>query len=100
MCFQGRRSRRAPETPRLVAYFEPQFHHRDKCRVCVTVLVVEGFIMSSLQQRTASTLEMRLAALAAVAAGLKAQLSELEGLREQVRKAQLSAGADLSPRRS
>jgi hypothetical protein len=47
--------------------------------------------MSSLQQRIPSVAHMRLAAIAAATANLKAQLSELERLREQVRKAQLSA---------
>jgi hypothetical protein len=46
--------------------------------------------MSSRQLRIASVAEMRLAAIAAAAASLKAQLSELEWLREQVKKAQLS----------
>jgi hypothetical protein len=47
--------------------------------------------MGSLQQRTTSFIDMRLTAIAATAANLKAQLSELERLREQVRKSQLSA---------
>ncbi|MDR3489332.1 MAG: hypothetical protein P4M05_31100 [Bradyrhizobium sp.] len=47
--------------------------------------------MSSLQQRTTSVTDTRLAAIAAATANLKAQLSELERLRQQVRKAQLSA---------
>ena len=46
--------------------------------------------MSSFQQRTPVT-AMRLAAIAAATANLKAQLSELERLREQVRKTELSA---------
>jgi HAMP domain-containing protein len=41
--------------------------------------------MSSLQQRLVAVSDMRLAAIAA-AANLKIQLSELERLREQVRK--------------
>jgi hypothetical protein len=41
--------------------------------------------MSSLQQRLVAVSDMRLAAIAA-AANLKLQLSELERLREQVRK--------------
>jgi hypothetical protein len=45
--------------------------------------------MSSPHQRITSV--MRLAAIAATTASLKAQLSELERLREQVRKAQLPA---------
>jgi hypothetical protein len=52
--------------------------------------------MSSLQQRIASAIETRLSALAAIAAeaaSLKVQLSELEGLREQVRNTQRSAPA-------
>jgi HAMP domain-containing protein len=47
--------------------------------------------MRSLQQRIPSVAHMRLAAIGAATANLKAQLSELERLREQVRKAQLSA---------
>jgi hypothetical protein len=47
--------------------------------------------MSSLQQRIASVTEKRLADIAAMTAKLKARLCELEELREQVRKAQLSA---------
>jgi hypothetical protein len=47
--------------------------------------------MSFLQQRITSVAAMRLAAIAATTASLKAQLSELERLREQVGKAQLSA---------
>jgi hypothetical protein len=47
--------------------------------------------MSSLHQRITSVANMRLAAIAATTASLKAQLSELERLREQVRKAQLPA---------
>jgi hypothetical protein len=51
--------------------------------------------MSSLQQRTTSVTDMRLAAIAATTADLKAQLSELEKLREQVGKAQPSAWSGL-----
>jgi hypothetical protein len=48
--------------------------------------------MSSLQQlSTTSVTDMRLAAIAAATARLKGQLSELERLREQIRKAQLLA---------
>jgi hypothetical protein len=47
--------------------------------------------MSSLQQRTTSVIDMRLAAIAATTANLKAQLSELDKLREQVGKARPSA---------
>ena len=47
--------------------------------------------MSFLQQRIASVANMRLAAIAATTASLKAKLSELERLREQVTKAQRSA---------
>jgi hypothetical protein len=47
--------------------------------------------MSSHQRRAISLPDMRLAAIAAVTARLKAQLSERERLREQVRKAQLAA---------
>jgi hypothetical protein len=47
--------------------------------------------MSSFQQRTKPVTDMRLAAIASATANLKAQLSELEKLREQVTKAQLSA---------
>ena len=46
--------------------------------------------MSSFQQRIASATEKRLAAIATTAANLKAQFSELEKLRDQVRKAQLA----------
>ena len=42
--------------------------------------------MSSRQQRLVAVSDMRLAAIAAAAANLKIQLSELERLREQVRK--------------
>ncbi|MDR3483864.1 MAG: hypothetical protein P4M05_03015 [Bradyrhizobium sp.] len=48
--------------------------------------------MNSLQQRTASVTDMLLAAVAAATADLKAQLSELERLREQVKKAKLLSG--------
>jgi hypothetical protein len=47
--------------------------------------------MSSFQQRTTPVTAMRLAAIATATANLKARLSELEKLREQVTKAQLSA---------
>jgi hypothetical protein len=47
--------------------------------------------MIFLQQRITCVAYMRLAAIGATTASLKAQLSELERLREQVRKAQLSA---------
>jgi hypothetical protein len=47
--------------------------------------------MSSLEQRIASVAEKRLADIATTAANLKALLCELEELRDQVRKAQLSA---------
>jgi hypothetical protein len=47
--------------------------------------------MSSRQQRTPSVADMRLAAIAAATANLKAQLSELEKLREQVGEAKPSA---------
>jgi hypothetical protein len=46
--------------------------------------------MSSLEQRIASVTEKRLAVIAATAAKFKARLCELEELRDQVRKAQLS----------
>jgi hypothetical protein len=42
--------------------------------------------MSSLQQRLIAVSDMRLAAIAAAAANLKIQFSELQRLREQVRK--------------
>jgi hypothetical protein len=42
--------------------------------------------MSSPQQRLVAVSDMRLAAIAAAAANLKIQLSELQQLREQVRK--------------
>jgi len=53
--------------------------------------------MSSLQQRITSVTDVRLAAIAATTAKLKAQLSELGGLREQVRKAQMSDNTHTVP---
>jgi hypothetical protein len=47
--------------------------------------------MSSLQQRITFFTDLRLDTLASAAANLKSQLSELEKLREQVRKSQSSA---------
>jgi hypothetical protein len=47
--------------------------------------------MSSLQRRTAAFIDMRLAAITDTAANLKAQLRELNRLRDRIRKAQLSA---------
>ena len=47
--------------------------------------------MSSLQQRTAAVIDMRLAAITHTAANLKAQLCELDRLRDQIKKADLSA---------
>jgi hypothetical protein len=47
--------------------------------------------MSSLEQRIASVTEKRLAVIAATAANLKARMHQLEELRDQIRKAQLSA---------
>jgi hypothetical protein len=44
--------------------------------------------MSSLQQRSGSATEQRLAAIIATSASLKAQIGELEKLRDQVRQAQ------------
>ena len=46
--------------------------------------------MSSLQHRATSVTDMRLVSLAATTTNLKALLSELERLRQQIRKAQLS----------
>lgn len=47
--------------------------------------------MSSSQQRLASTTATRLAAITDMSANLEAQLSELNRLRDRLRKAQLSA---------
>ena len=47
--------------------------------------------MSSLQQRIAAVSDTRLAAITDTAANLKAQLCELNRLRDRVRRAQLSA---------
>ena len=47
--------------------------------------------MRSLQRRTAATIDMRLAAITDTAANLKAQLRELNRLRDRIRKAQQSA---------
>ena len=47
--------------------------------------------MSALQQRTAAVTDTRLAAITHTAANLKAQLCELNRLRDRVRRAQLSA---------
>ena len=47
--------------------------------------------MSDLQRRTAAVIETRLAAITDTAANLKAQLCELNMLRDRIRKAQLSA---------
>jgi hypothetical protein len=47
--------------------------------------------MSSFQHRTRPVSDIQLAAIAAATASLKAQLSELERLREQVRQIQPSA---------
>jgi hypothetical protein len=47
--------------------------------------------MSDLQPRTAAVIETRLAAITETAANLKAQLCELNRLRDRIRKAQLSA---------
>jgi hypothetical protein len=47
--------------------------------------------MSDLQRRTAAVIETRLAAITDTAANLKAQLCELNRLRDRIRKAQLSA---------
>jgi len=46
--------------------------------------------MSSSKQRLASSTATRLAAITDMAANLEAQLSELNRLRDQLRKAQLS----------
>jgi hypothetical protein len=50
-----------------------------------------GFQMSSLRNRLAAFTETRLSVVTDAAAKLIAQLSELNELREQVKKAQLSA---------
>ena len=47
--------------------------------------------MHSLQRRTAAVMDMRLTAITDAAANLKAQLCELNRLRDRIRKAQLSA---------
>jgi hypothetical protein len=52
--------------------------------------------MSSLEQRIASVTEKRLAVIAATAANLKARMHQLEELRDQIRKAQLSASESKS----
>jgi hypothetical protein len=51
-------------------------------------------LMSNSQQRLASATAMRLAAITDMEANLKAQLSELNRLRDQLRKAQLSVPED------
>jgi hypothetical protein len=64
----------APRLPsELVAYFEL------------------GVSMSALQRRTAVVTDTRLAAIAETRANLKAQLRELNRLRDRISKAQLSA---------
>lgn len=55
--------------------------------------------MSSSQQRLANAATTRLAAITDTAANLKAQLSELNTLRDRLRKAQLSAIADKEHRK-
>jgi hypothetical protein len=54
-------------------------------------LVPEAFDRSSSQQRLASATATRLAAITDIKASLEAQLSELNRLRDQLRKAQLLA---------
>jgi hypothetical protein len=53
------------------------------------ILVKWGFKMSSLRNRLAASTETRPSVVTGVTANLIAQLSELNELREQVRKAQL-----------
>jgi hypothetical protein len=55
--------------------------------------------MSSSKQRLASATATRLAAITDMAANLEAQLRELNRLRDQVRKAQLSARGFTNDRR-
>jgi hypothetical protein len=50
-----------------------------------------GVSMSAIQRRTAAVTDTRLTAITNTAANLKAQLSELDRLRDWIRKAQLSA---------
>ena len=47
--------------------------------------------MNALERRTAAVTDTRLAAITDTAANLKAQLCELDRLRDRIRKAQLSA---------
>jgi hypothetical protein len=47
--------------------------------------------MNALERRTAAVIDTRLAAITDIAANLKAQLCELDRLRDRIRKAQLSA---------
>jgi hypothetical protein len=54
-------------------------------------LVPEGLDRGSSQQRLAGATATRLAAITEIKAYLEAQLSELNRLRDQIRKAQLSA---------
>ena len=54
--------------------------------------------MSSIQQRLATARDTRLAFVISAAVNLKAQLCELNELRDQVRKAQLSARKSLQPK--
>jgi hypothetical protein len=49
--------------------------------------------MSSFQRRVAAVTDLRLAVIAAAADNLKSQLSELEALRDRVRKAQLASAS-------
>jgi hypothetical protein len=55
--------------------------------------------MSSSKQRLASATATRLAAITDMAANLEAQLSELNRLRDQLRKAELSARGFTNDRR-
>jgi hypothetical protein len=59
-------------------------------RLSVHFLSKLEFSMSSLRQRNTSFTDTRLATLASATADLKAQLSELQRLREQVQRAQRS----------
>jgi hypothetical protein len=56
--------------------------------------------MTPLRQRITTLTDTRLAAVTDTAANLKAQLFELERLREQVGRALLSAEKSLQPRRN
>jgi hypothetical protein len=59
--------------------------------ICSSILVGWGFQMSSLDDHLVAVTDTRLAIVSDTAANLIAQLSELNELRERVRKAELSA---------